>query len=620
MHGLRARAPAPQSRRPRPSRPWGLTFTPAILLLLGLMFLSPQAAFAEGSTQVPVQTFELDNGMRFLVVTKPEMTTVAAGWVAHVGSSNERPGITGISHFFEHMMFKGTHTVGTKNIERDLEIIARQEEIQERIRRIYRDQRRRARLGEIEDPYAAEARTEELIALEADFNALVQEQREVMIKDEFDQIYTEAGGSRMNAFTNRDITGYFITVPANKLELWFWMESDRLSNPVFREFYSERDVVYEERRLRTESTPTGKFDELFDALFWEAHPYSWPVVGWPSDLRVYTKAQADEYYATYYAPNNLTGILVGNFQLEDAKKYAETYFGRIPRGKVDPPDVVTLELEQIAEKRMNAECDCQPQINIRYHTVPFMHTESYALDVLGGLLSGRTGRLHKSMVLGSQIAASTHAGQNSMKWAGSFDLYAEARGDATPADLEQALLAEIEKIIEQPIPEEELQKVKNQITASSFRRLQSPFFLLIQLIIYDGMGDWTYLNTWADKTLAVTTDDVKEVAKKYLTKENRSVAHYDRKEGSVAEVFPKALDSLPDGLKQAAKNQIRHIRSEDDVEGLQAMLAELEASRDQIPEQIKPMIAVIEPILRERIAELERASSDESDAGEGGTR
>ena len=210
-------------------------------------------------TQVPVETFELANGMTFLVVPRPELTTVSAGWVAHVGSANERPGITGLSHFFEHMMFKGSHAIGTTNIERDLEIIEEQETLQEQIRAIYRKQRERYRLGEIEDPFEAEARPAELIELEHRFDALVEAQRELMVKDEFDKLYTEAGASGMNAFTSEDVTVYFITVPANKLELWFWMESTRLLKPVFREFYSERDVVHEERRLRTESTPTGKF-------------------------------------------------------------------------------------------------------------------------------------------------------------------------------------------------------------------------------------------------------------------------------------------------------------------------------------------------------------------------
>ena len=479
------------------------------------------------TAKVPVQTFELANGMKFLAVQRPELTTVMAGWVAHVGSSNERPGITGISHFFEHMMFKGTQAIGTTDSRRDLEIIEEQEKLQTEIRGIYARQRERFRLGEIEDPYAPDVQPPELVELQTRFDALVAEQRTLIVKDEFDQIYTSQGASGMNAFTTEDVTAYFITVPANKLELWFWMESDRLLHPVLREFYSERDVVHEERRLRTESTPTGKFNELFNAMFWESHPYTWPVVGWPSDLQVLSLEQARTYFSTYYAPNNVTAALVGNFELDEVKELAERYFGRLER-RPEPPDVVTLEIEQTAEKEMRALCDCQPQVELRYHTVPFRHRDSYALDVLAGLLNGRSGRLFTSLVLDQGIASDAGAYQDSRKWAGSFSLQAEAKEEGTPGRLEQALVAELVKLRDEPIPERELQKVKNQITASAYQRLASGFYLLLQLLVYDGLGDWQYINEWADSTLAVTAEDVKRVASEYFDPDKRAIGFYDR--------------------------------------------------------------------------------------------
>jgi predicted Zn-dependent peptidase len=498
----------------------------ALALLLGL---TGPAVQAKVEARVRVETFRLDNGMRLLLVQRPELTTVSAGWVAHVGSANERPGLTGLSHLFEHMLFKGSHVIGTRNIQRDLEIIEEQERIQERIRDIYSEQRERWRRGEIDDPFDPDHRTAEQIELERRFQELVEEQRRIMVKDEFDKVYTAAGGSGMNAGTTEDLTVYFVTVPANKLELWFWMESDRLLNPVFREFYAERDVVHEERRLRIESTPTGKFDEQFQALFWQSHPYAWPVVGWPSDLRVISRKQADEYYATYYAPNNLTAALVGRFDPAAVKALAARYFGRLPRGTTSPPDVVTLEAEQLAEIRMAPECDCPPQAEVRYHTVPFLHADGYALDVLAGLMNGRTGRLYKSLVLEKELATSASASQNSNRYAGYFSFVAETKGAARPEQLEAAWYEELGRIVAEPIPAEELQKVKNQIAADAYRRLDSPFFLLLQLLWYDGLGDWSYLNTWAEKTLAVTADDVKRVARNYFGKPNRAVALYHRK-------------------------------------------------------------------------------------------
>src|SRR5207253_2344793 len=142
--------------------------------------------------------------------------------------------------------------------------------------------------------------------------------------------------------TTSDLTAYFITVPANKLELWMWMESERMFHPVFREFYAERDVVFEERRMRTDSTPLGRFAEEFESMIWEAHPYHWPVIGWASDIPAITKAQADEFFSIYYSPQNITLILVGDLDPEKTVPNLERYFGRIPPGKKTPPDVVTL--------------------------------------------------------------------------------------------------------------------------------------------------------------------------------------------------------------------------------------------------------------------------------------
>jgi predicted Zn-dependent peptidase len=589
----------------------------ALPLAIGLLGTLPgmaAPAAAEVDAQVPVERFELSNGMDFLMVHKPELTTVSAGWVAHVGSANERPGITGITHLFEHMMFKGTRTLGTENIERDLEIIAEQEDLQRRIRELYEEQKERYRRGEIDDPYDPEARPPKLVKLERKFDKLVEQQRDLMVKNEFDKIYTGEGASQMNAFTNQDMTAYFITVPANKLELWFWMESDRLKDPVFREFYAERDVVQEERRLRTESTPTGKFDEQFNAMFWQAHPYGWPVIGWPSDLRAISKEDAERYHDTFYGANNITAVLVGNFEENRVRELAEAYFGRIEPSKHEPPQVVTLEMPQQAEKRMVAECDCQPQIEVRYHTVPFRHQDSYALDVLAGLLNGRTGRLYKSLVLEDEIASNAGAGQVSNKWAGYFSVSAETKGDASPAQLEQAWYAELSKLIDEPIPDKELQKVKNQIVASSYRRLENPFFLMIQLLYYDGLGDWSYINDYAQKTLAVGTEDVKRVASEYLTEDNRMVGLYHRKEGSSSEPVPEALQDLPAQARSQIMSQIEALSSVEDPQRLEQALAQMEQQKQAAPPQFQKALSFIESKIRERLAALD----DGGNSGESG--
>jgi predicted Zn-dependent peptidase len=497
-------------------------------------FLLATPAVAD-KPQITVEEHTLGNGMRWLLYEQHDSPTIAAGWTAHVGSVNEREGITGISHFFEHMMFKGTKTIGTTNIDEDLRLIDEQEKLRDGMRVELEVMRERLRRGEIDDLQKPENRTARYRELDKQLDALVQKQRETIVKDQLDQIYTANGGEFLNAFTSEDQTAYFVRVPKNKLELWAWLESDRLLNPVFREFYSERDVVLEERRLAVESTPLGKYDEEFNALFWEASPYKWPVVGWASDIPMYTLAQAKQYFATYYAPNNITGVLAGDFEAAEVRPLLERYFGRIPRGAVDPPPVVTLEPKQLGEKRFNAEAETSPTVRVWWKTVPFLHKDTPALDLLSDVLSGRSGRLYKGLVLGRQVANASSASIDPRKYGGIFMVETTVKDGKEPAEAEAAVYEELEKLQKEPVPAEELQKVKNAFKANSYRRLASPFAIFIQLVSYDGIGDWRLINTRPELADAVTAADLQRVAQQYLTKENRTVATFLRKEGAPAD-------------------------------------------------------------------------------------
>jgi predicted Zn-dependent peptidase len=252
-------------------------------------------------------------------------------------------------------------------------------------------------------------------------------------------------------------------------------------------------------------------------------------VGWPSDIPAISKAQADDFYATYYSPQNITLILVGDLDLAKAEALAKKYFERIPRGPKTPPDVVTLEVKQLAEKRMNAEAEANPQVDILWHTVAFQHKDSYALEILGQILSTRTGRLYKNLVMGKEAATDTYAYQNSMKWEGYFNAGGEAKEGRKPEEVEQGIYDAVEKLQQEPVPPEELQKVKNNFAAAEYRRLSSNYPILMHLIRNDGEGDWREINEAGPKIQAVTAADVQRVAKKYFTKENRSVAVYTRK-------------------------------------------------------------------------------------------
>ena len=569
---------------------------------LALAFAGLASGFAQ---QVPVEEHTLSNGMKLLMIERHHSPAVAGGWVARVGSVNERPGITGIAHLFEHMMFKGTPTIGTSDAKRDAEIIEQQEQVRDVMRREETKMRLAVRRGEIDDMVKPENKTERYRELEAQFKELIAAQRKVLVKNEFDRIYTTAGASGMNAFTSNDMTGYFITVPANKLELWAWMESERLLRPVFREFYAERDVVFEERRMRTESTPLGKFQESLEALFWESHPYGWPVIGWPSDIPAITKAQADEFYALHYAPQNITLILVGDFKADEAAKLCERYFGRIPRGEQNAPEIVTLEMSQKVEKRMNAEAEANPQVDILWHTPATGHPDAHALEVLAAVLSGRSGRLHKALVLGDEVATSAFAHQMARKYAGMFNIGGEAKDPKMPSDVEAAIYEEVERLKNEPVSARELQKVKNNFAAMAVRRTSSNFHLLVQLIQYEGGGDWKSINTEIPGILKVTAEDIQRVAEKYLVKENRTVATYTRKPGTKAPDDP-ALAGLS-GEQQAIVRRISsQIKSETNLERLQQRLETMETQLAQADGKQQGLMKIIMVKVAERIAELSK--------------
>ena len=549
--------------------------------------------------EVAVEEVVLDNGMTVLLLPRPGDPNVAAGWVAKVGSVYERPGITGVAHLFEHMMFKGTSTIGTRNIEQDLQLIAQLDQVKTDIRAEESGLLEAHRLGQIDDPNDPARRSSRHQELLEEFDALLAEQEELIIKEDFSRIYSGQGASAMNAGTSYDYTIYFVNVPANKLELWFWLESDRLLNPVFREFYSERDVVHEERRMRTDSTPTGKFQEQFDALFWQSSPYSWPVVGWPSDLEGITREEALSFFELYYAPNNLTAALVGDFDPSEAKMLAERYFGRLRASERPPPQPRTREMPQLGEKRMTAYADTNPQVEIRYHSVPDGHVDEPPLVVLGQMLNGRTGRLYRSLVEEQEVATSASGGQSGMKFEGMFSLAGVAKDGRTPEEVEQALYAEIERLKTQLVEPRELQKVKNQNAASNFRGLRSNFGLMNQLLVREAWRGWATINTDPALYDAVTAEDVMRVANTYFTSENRAVAIYYRQESD------EAPDPRLVGLDDAERQQVRQMMNmipQMNADQLAQFAAQVEQMVGQVPPENQDMADVLIELVRERLA------------------
>jgi len=507
----------------------------ALCVVLLLTAVSPAAA-----QNIDVKEYHLDNGMQILMVERHEAPTIMAAIIARVGSANETTGITGISHLFEHMMFKGTEKIGTKDIEADRKIMAQLDSLRTLMREEEKTMRESQRRGDIEDMLAPEAKTERYREIEKIFDSLIVEQRQLIIKDQLDELYSKNGGFFLNAFTAEDMTAYFVRLPKNKIELYMWLESDRFMNPVFREFYSERDVVREERRLGVESTPTGLIEEDFNSMFWKSSSYHWDVIGWASDLGSITREEANAYYDTYYSPNNLTMLLVGDLKPDEMIKMVREYFNRLPRGEHEPPEVVTLEEKQYGEKRLIAKAETSPQTEIRYHTVAWKHPDSYPLEVLAGIMNGKTGRLYKKLVEEKGLAKSSgggggrmfggsglavNANQDSRKYAGAFDISAEAVSGVKAEQLEQAIYEVIDDLKANPVSEKELQKVKNQLRVQKIRfmDLMSGIGILFYLGQNAALGDWTEANNNPRKCDMVTADDILRVANKYFAEDQRNV-------------------------------------------------------------------------------------------------
>ena len=494
------------------------------------LILMPLLVATLAAQEIPITERTLPNGLRILLVERHDEPTIACGWVARVGSADERPGITGIAHLFEHMMFKGTKTIGTRNAKRDAELNALQDQTVAEIRQeldLLREKLRRGEIVDINDPKARSPRHQQLLDT---LGKLVEEQRALIVKDELAKIYARAGATGLNANTTEDRTFFHIEVPANKLELWAWLEADRLRNAVFREFYSERDVVLEERRLRTDATPTGRFHESFNAMIWQASPYSWPVIGWPSDITTVTQDQADIFFSTYYAPNNLTVILVGDINPEEATAMVQRYFGGIPANAKTPPKVTTLEPPQVAEQRLIATADATPMVIAAYKAVPSVHRDAAALDVLGSILNGQSGRLNRELVLRKRVAVGTEAIDRTQKFGGVFYLVGIPAPGHTPEELEILLYQEVTRIQTEGISEHELQKVKNQVQAATIARMENNDSLRDQLAEAEGAGSYRDFLDEPARLQAVTREDVQRVARQYFSPENRNTMLIHRKE------------------------------------------------------------------------------------------
>lgn len=481
-----------------------------ILACSALAFL-PHGVSAQSLTDFEQRVTEstLSNGLKVVLVERHDAPVAAfVNWV-DVGSVNEVPGITGVSHLFEHMAFKGTSVVGTTDSEAEAAALDRVDQIYTRLERARRE-------GDVEH----------LAELEAAFKQAQEEAGRYVVPNEFGRIIEREGGQGLNAFTNSDATVYFFSLPSNKSELWMWLESNRFYDGVLREFYKERDVVMEERRRSTESQPIGRLIEQFIATSFTAHPYRQPVVGYMSDLQSISRDDADQYFREHYIPQNMTVVIVGDIEPDQTLASLEAYFGRLPA--VESPDpVVTVEPDVKAERIVRLTDPGQPWYLVGYPIPSIEHSDYPALMAMSELLSGgRTSRLTKRLVTDDKIAffAGAFPGFPGNKFPSEMIFYATTAAGHTNAEVAAAMDEEIARLKYEPITEEELARVKTKMRANLVRQLESDFGLALQLAEYQTKtGDWRNLFNYIEAIDRLSAEDLRRVAAEYFDNQKRTV-------------------------------------------------------------------------------------------------
>ena len=469
-----------------------------------------------------VKKITLKNGLRVLMVERPNIPTISFAVYIRTGGIDDAFGQSGISHMFEHMLFKGTKTIGTKNYAREKKWLRKIDA---------------AALALQKEQDKGDSTSKEIEAMLAEKLKTLQEKHEaIIIEEEFWKIYEQAGGRGLNAGTGFDYTNYKISLPANQLKLWMMMESERIKNPVLREFYKERDVVLEERRLRVDNKPSGKLWESFLATAFIAHNYGRPIIGWENEVSRLTTKDTQTFFKDHYDISRLVFVMVGGFDSKEAEKMVQQYFGDIPSKISSKEHFMPLEPKQEGERRVEVEFPAEPSLLIGYHRPNFMHPDSAALEVLSDLLStGRTSRFNKSIIEKKRIGISAWAGSSTPgeREPCLFVVGGSPRAPHTTADLEEAFYAEIEKIKNEGPSDIELKKVKNFSVDYLIRALSSNDGLARHLGYYESIaGNWEFLFQIIEDIQKVTKEDVLRVANAYLIKSNRTV-------GTLVKVDPK---------------------------------------------------------------------------------
>jgi predicted Zn-dependent peptidase len=510
---------------------------PRVCALILVLSAAIAAAQDVASFEKRITVKKLPNGLTLLVCERPEAPVFSFFTLVDAGSAQDPMRETGLAHMFEHMAFKGTDKIGTNNYAAEKPALAKVETayaayISERDKGIARNE---AKLKELEKAW------KDAIA-EAD---------KYVVQNEFGKIVEQNGGEGMNASTSYDQTEYHYSFPENRLELWAYLESERFLHPVMREFYKERNVVIEERRLRTDSNPIGRLLEQFTAEAFEAHPYHRPTVGWMADLNSFSATDAQKFYDRYYVPSNMVVAVAGDVKPSTTLPILEKYFGRLP-AHPKPDETTTVEPPQNSERRVVLKERTQPLYLEGYHRPDYHSKDDAVYDAITDLMSeGRTSRLYRALVRDKKIASYSagFSGLPGTKYPHLFAFFAVPLPGHTPQEVAEAIHAEIDRLKKEDISDEELKMIKTRSKANLIRGLADNEGLAAQLATYQTRyGDWRELFRSVDRIDQVSKADIRRVANEIFTDTNRTVGIIESGTGGAP---PGAGQASPGGSGDA---------------------------------------------------------------------
>jgi len=486
-----------------------------VLKILALSLLVTSICWAQdlASFEKQVTVKVLPNGLTAIVCRRPDSAPVFAFYTnVDAGSVQDPMGKTGLAHMFEHMAFKGTPDIGTKDHAAERIALQKVEDahaayLYERDKPVGRDQQK-------------------MKQLEQAWQDAIKQAQQYVIPNQFSEIVERNGGEDINASTGVDFTEYHYSFPLNRLELWAYLESERYTHPVFSEFYKERNVVIEERRLRTDSSPIGRLIEQFLFVAFSTYPYHRPTIGFMSDLNTLSATDAQAFFDRYYIPSNMVVAVAGDLDPAATMAVIEKYFSTIP-SREKPDERTTTEPTQDSERRVVLEETSQPIYLEGYHRPSYRDKDDAVYDALADLLSeGRTSRLYRTLVRDKRIASDAEGGTGfpGVKYPHLFYFFAAPMPGHTPQEVGDAIHGEIDRLKKEDIGDDELKMVKTRARANLIRGLDSNEGLAQELAIYQTLfGDWRELFRSVDRINAVTKADIRRVANQVFLPTNRTV-------------------------------------------------------------------------------------------------